>query len=196
MTAPSSSGSSSDQSLLPLFLFALTAKLYIDHHNRQKQQRQAVTMTTETRGEDDASYHHHDTDDSPNLCHQEEQQQQRRLLMRHLRLSIDSPDFSEHHFYESTNHRSIVREGLLPCLPSIHDNDNDSNDDDGEVLLKDCPRWRKLMQRVSIADSVLTRVRKKRVLFVFAWNECVDFCVFLQKDCAALAKTHHMVSKQ
>ena len=173
MTVPSSSGGS-DQSLLPLLLFTLTAKLYIDHHNRQKQQRQAIAMTTETRGEDDASYHH-DTDYSPDR-HQEEQQQQRRLLMRHLRLSIDSPDFSEHHFYESTNHRSIVREGLpLPCLPSIHDNDNDNDDDDdGEVLLKDCPRWRKLMQRVSIADSVLTRVRKKSL--------------YLQKIVAALAK--------
>ena len=73
----------------------------------------------------------------------------------------------------------------MPCLPSIHDDDDD---DDGEVLLKDCPRWRKLMQRVSIADSVLTRVRKKRVLFVFAWNECVDFCVFLQKIVDALPK--------
>ena len=117
--------------------------------------------------------------------HQYETDEERRMR-RNLRLSIDNPDFSRHHFYDSPVRTVSDRNGHSPLrirkmsLSSIADDDDDENGEgDERVLLQndkqqedtalrlsnsvtflnaECPRWRKLMERVSIADSVLTRV--------------------------------------
>lgn len=116
--------------------------------------------------------------------HQYETDEERRMR-RNLRLSIDNPDFSRHHFYDSPVRTVSDRNGHSPLrirkmsLSSIADDHYENGEGDDGVLLQndkqqedtalklsnsvtflnaECPRWRKLMERVSIADSVLTRV--------------------------------------
>lgn len=164
---------------VPLLLFALTAQLYINHLRSSSRHPAAD-----------------DTDDVIcNTAKSSIETDEERRLRRNLRLSIDSPDFSEHHFHDSPQRSGrSVRWNQSFGAPSdeVHksghclndaacvgaaDHDDDSEGQNGRLassssvtfLHTECPRWRKLMERVSIADSVLTRVS---CLF------CVD-CVLL-----------------
>ena len=157
MTASPPNSSSEDRTL-PLLLFALTTKLWIDRlHNIHHRHNDGTNDTTNNSVPQSSSGNPLETDEE-------------RRIRRNLRLSIDSPEFSKHHFNTDNGNESPLRRrsrrttGSLPDIRSEDDHDDDDNDNGEEIgssmtfLHAECPRWRKLMERVSFADSVLTRV--------------------------------------
>jgi hypothetical protein len=104
-----------NEPLLPLLLFLLTSKLWIHHRRKSTPANDALPPTNN-----------------------EERQRQRKL-----RLSIDEPEFTKHHFHGEDPSSPLRGQKLTDSVTFLH---------------ADCPRWRELMERVSIADSVLTRV--------------------------------------
>ena len=156
MTA-SPSNSSNEHWELPLLLFALTAKLWVDRLNSNY--RHQINGTNDTK---------HGTSET-NEGYPIETDEERRTR-RNLRLSIDSPDFIKHHFINENGNGSPLRrrcgrnQSNMPVIRSEHDADEEESIGERDMgssmtfLHAECPRWRKLMERVSIADSVLTRV--------------------------------------
>jgi len=129
---------------VPLILFALAAKLRIDqlrkeHKNKNKQWQ---NISQEALIEPD----------------------EERRIRRNLRLSIDSPDYSEHHFHNSDaasplcSSRECKRSNVVNSSTYHRSDDEEDPESSVTFLHAGCPRWRKLMERVSFADSVLTRV--------------------------------------
>lgn len=159
-----------DADVVPsLLLFAMSAKLWIDYvclHNRV---RISDNGSLHSRREDADSSSVMPLHFEPNINHQPvefplESAEERRGR-RNLRLSIDSPTFSEHHFHEGESSNppkspSRARRKNVPELNSVDEAAVDERSLGNSVMFlnSECPRWRELMERVSIADSVLTRV--------------------------------------
>jgi hypothetical protein len=146
MTPPSSSTETSTS----LLLFALSAKLWIDHHFRTHAHNCCCNQNRESTRLSEESTNNNDYE-GPFETESE------RRARRNLRLSIDSPSFSEHHFHRGEE----VERKKMDRIDS-----NDDSEQDGEPRLTNSinflndegPQWRELMDRISIADSVLTRV--------------------------------------
>ena len=148
MTPPSSSTETSTS----LLLFALSAKLWIDHHFRTHAHNCCCNQNHPSEST-------RLSEESTNINDYEgpfETESERRAR-RNLRLSIDSPSFSEHHFHRGEE----VERKKMDRIDS-----NDDSEQDGEPRLTNSinflndegPQWRELMDRISIADSMLTRV--------------------------------------
>ena len=165
MTPPSSSTETSTS----LLLFALSAKLWIDHHFRTHAHNCCCNQNWQTLRSDALDHESQSfgcpsestrlSEESTNNNDYEgpfETESERRAR-RNLRLSIDSPSFSEHHFHRGEE----VERKKMDRIDS-----NDDSEQDGEPRLTNSvnflndegPQWRELMDRISIADSVLTRV--------------------------------------
>jgi hypothetical protein len=158
---------------LPLVLFAVTAKLWIQHVH--------VKCTNQDTIPSDECNH----SDTEELEHQWETDEERRMR-RNLRLSIDNPDFSRHHFYDSPT-RTLSGRNRANSSLRIGEEAGSSSDSTLKLsnsvtfLNAECPRWRKLMERVSIADSVLTRVSCflfERTVFCMRWRSATDQLIF------------------
>lgn len=167
--------SSIDGDVLPtLLLFAMSAKLWLDYvclhnherisdhenmHSRREEFVNAIADSSSIKAVQVESNGYHQPVNFPLESAEE------RRGRRNLRLSIDSPTFSEHHFHEDEfssppKSPSRARRKTLSALNSVAETAVDERSLANSVtfLNSECPRWRELMERVSIADSVLTRV--------------------------------------
>ncbi|KAL3786304.1 hypothetical protein HJC23_006584 [Cyclotella cryptica] len=156
-----------------LLLFAMSAKLWLDYVCSNNHERLSDNVYLHRRREERTNVS--DSNNIEQIHHVESngdhqpvdfplESAEERRGRRNLRLSIDSPTFSEHHFHDGDapnpqKSPSRARRKNKPELNSVDETSVDERAFGNSVMFlnSECPRWRELMERVSIADSVLTR---------------------------------------